>query len=121
MLRSEAREEEKSGEEERPVQPDQPVLKQANYYDQDRLAFVMSSWQMAEDTRSMPETSDSGVPGTYGAPSEIGMEETFGKVIVFVTAWNLFCLVLSTKGAWFSEILQQKNFRLPARDKQRKL
>lgn len=99
MLRADGREEEKSGEEERPVQPDQPVLNQANYLGQDRLAFIMN-WQMAEGTRSMTaETADSGVPGTHGTPSEIGMEETFGKAIVFVTTWNLFCLVLSTRDA----------------------
>ena len=78
-------------DEEGAVQPGQPVLNQANYLDQDRLEFVHRYLQMAEDTRSMTtETSDSGMPGTHGAPSEIGMEETTGKAIVFVLTWNFF-------------------------------
>ena len=86
-------------DEEGAVQPGQPILNQANYLDQDRLEFVQSYLQMAEDTRSMTtETSDSGMPGTHGAPSEIGMEETTGKAIVVVPTWNLFCLALSTRG-----------------------
>ena len=53
---------------------------QPRYLDQERLAFVQSYLEKAEDARSMrTETSDSGMPGTNGASSELGMEEAKGK------------------------------------------
>ena len=66
---------------ERKAQPEKPVKDQAKYLDQEKLAFVRDYLQQADDTRSMTtETSDSGMPGTHGAPSELGMEETSGKL-----------------------------------------
>ena len=55
-------------------------INQSRYLDQERLAFVQSYLENAEDARSMTtETSDSGVPGTRGTPSEFGLEDTSGK------------------------------------------
>ena len=57
-----------------------PEEQQPRYLDQERLAFVQSYLEKAEDARSMTtETSDSGMPGTNGASSELGLEETNGK------------------------------------------
>ena len=64
------------------IQPEQlqPVTKQNKYIDPERLAYVQSYLEKAEDAQSMTtETSDSGAPGIHGAPSELGMEETRGK------------------------------------------
>ena len=55
-------------------------INQSRYLDQERLAFVQRYLENAEDARSMTtETSDSGVPGTRGTPSEFGLEDTSGK------------------------------------------
>ena len=71
---------EDEGPKERTIQPDKPVESEARYLDQEKLAFVQSYLEKAEDARSVTtETSDSGMPGTHGAPSELGMEETSGK------------------------------------------
>ena len=57
-------------------------INQSRYLDQERLAFVQSYLENAEDARSMTtETSDSGVPGTRGTPSEFGLEDTSGKSV----------------------------------------
>lgn len=51
------------------------------YLDQEELAFVQEYLEKAEDARSMTtETSDSGMPGTHSAPSELGMDEKSGKL-----------------------------------------
>ena len=69
------------GPTERKVHPEKPVTDQAKYLDQEKLAFVQDYLEQAEDVRSMTtETSDSGMPGTHGAPSELGIEETSGKL-----------------------------------------
>ena len=61
-----------------------PVTNQAKYLDQERLAFVQSYLEKAEDARSMTtETSDSGMPGTHGTASQLGMEDTTGTTKVF--------------------------------------
>ena len=61
---------------------------QSRYLDQERLAFVQSYLENAEDARSMTtETSDSGVPGIRGTPSEFGLEDTNGKSV------NTFSLI----------------------------
>ena len=73
------------GPNERIVEPENPLLNQAKYLDQERLAFVQRYLEKTEDARSMTtETSDSGMPGTHGAPSELGIEEISGNVKVFV-------------------------------------
>ena len=66
----------------------------SKYLDQERLAFVQSYLEKAEDAESMTtETSDSGMPGTYGTPSELGMEETHGKVnISFPTKLSILLI-----------------------------
>ena len=57
-------------------------ISQSRYLDQGRLAFVQSYLENADDARSMTtETSDSGVPGTSGTPSEFGLEDTSGKSV----------------------------------------
>ena len=57
-------------------------INQSRYLDQERLAFVQSYLENAEDSRSMTtETSDSGIPGTRGTPSEFGLEDTSGKSV----------------------------------------
>ena len=57
-------------------------INQFRYLDQERLAFVQSYLENAEDARSMTnETSDSGLPGTRGTPSEFGLEDTSGKSV----------------------------------------
>ena len=57
-------------------------INQSRYLDQERLAFVQSYLENAEDARSMTtETSDSGVPGTRGTPSEFGLEDTSCKSV----------------------------------------
>jgi len=72
------------GPNERAIEPEKPVKNQAKYLDQERFAFVQSYLEKAEDARSMTtETSDSGVPGTRGTASELGMEDTTGTTIVF--------------------------------------
>ena len=76
------------------TQPDKPVVNQAKYLDQEKLAFVQSYLEKAEDARSVTtETSDSGMPGTHGAPSELGVEETSGKInaIFALKAFNSDC------------------------------
>jgi len=63
---------------------EKPVENQAKYLDQERLAFVQSYLEKAEDARSMTtESSDSGMPGAHGTASELGMEDTTGTTIVF--------------------------------------
>ena len=55
-------------------------VNKARYLDQERFAFVQNYLEKAEDAQSMTtETSDSGIPGTHGAPSEFGLEDTSGK------------------------------------------
>ena len=55
---------------------------QSRYLNQERLAFVQSYLEKAEDARSMTtETSDSGVLRTRGTPSEFGLEDTSGKSV----------------------------------------
>jgi len=74
------------GPNERAIQPEKPVKNQATYLDQERLSFVQSYLEKAEDARSMTtETSDSGMPGARGTASELGMEDTTGTTIVFFT------------------------------------
>ena len=66
---------------ERTFQLEKPATRRAKYLDQERLAFVQSYLDNFEGAGSMTtETSDSGMPGTLGAPSELGMEEE-GKTI----------------------------------------
>jgi len=61
---------------ERTIQPENAVLNQTKYLDQERLAFVQRYLEKAEDARSVTtETSDSGMQGTHGAPSELGIDE----------------------------------------------
>lgn len=68
------------GPKEKAIEPEKPVTCRDNYLDQERLAFIQSYLETADDARSMTtETSDSGMPGTNGASSELGMEETNGK------------------------------------------
>ena len=64
-----------------PVSSERPPNSQSGFLDQERLAFVQSYLEKAEDVRSMAEyeSSDSGIPGTHGTPSEFGVEETSGK------------------------------------------
>lgn len=63
-----------------PVSSERPPNSQSRFLDQERLAFVQSYLEKAEDVRSMAaESSDSGIPGTHGTPSEFGVEETSGK------------------------------------------
>ena len=51
------------------------------YLDQERLAFVQSYLEKADDANSMTtETSDSGMPCSQGAPSEFGLEERSGNL-----------------------------------------
>lgn len=65
-----------------PVITERHSISQASYLDQERLAFVQSYLENAEDARSMTtETSDSGVPGARGTPSEFGLENTSGKSV----------------------------------------
>ena len=73
----------RDGEEpkERSSKLDRSAKDQARYVDQQKLAFVQEYLEKADDARSMTtETSDSGIPGTHGQPSELGMEETGGKL-----------------------------------------
>ena len=57
------------------IQPENPVLSQAKYLDQERLAFIQRYLENAEDARNVTtETSYSGMPGTYGAPSELDID-----------------------------------------------
>ena len=66
---------------ERTIQPENPVLSQTKYLDQERLAFVQRYLEKAEDARSVTtETSDSGMQGTHGAPSELGIDEASGNL-----------------------------------------
>ena len=52
----------------------------SRYLDQERLAFVQNYLENTEDSRSMTtETSDSGMPGAHGTPSEFGIEEINGE------------------------------------------
>ena len=63
------------------IQPEKPLMNQAKYLDQEKLEFVQSYLEKADDARSVTtETSDSGMLGTHGTPSELGMEETSGKI-----------------------------------------
>ena len=63
-----------------PVLTERRPINQSRYLDQERFAFVQNYLEKAEDAQSMTtETSDSGVPGTHGAPSEFGLEDTSGK------------------------------------------
>ena len=63
-----------------PVSSERPPNSPSRFLDQERLAFVQSYLEKAEDARSMTtETSDSGIPGTHGTPSEFGVEEISGK------------------------------------------
>ena len=67
------------GTKERSGQLERPAKDQARYLDQQKLAYVQDYLEKADDARSMTtETSDSGMPGTHCAPSELGMEETGG-------------------------------------------
>ena len=85
----------------------QPVTNQAKYLDQERLAFVQSYLEKAEDARSMTtETSDSGMPGTHGTASQLGMEDTTGTTKVFfpqasqTTFFSLFFIVIFVFGSF---------------------
>ena len=62
-----------------PVSSERPPNSQPRFLDQERLVFVQSYLEKAEDARSTTETSDSGIPGTHGTPSEFGVEEISGK------------------------------------------
>ena len=65
-----------------PVLTERRPINQSRYLDQERFAFVQNYLEKAEDARSMTtETSDSGIPGTHGAPSEFGLEDTSGKTV----------------------------------------
>ena len=77
---------------ERPVQRQN----QAQYLDQTKRAFVEEYLEKAEDARSVTtETSDSGMPGTQGAPSELGIEETSGKLNYYSHwAFSIDCVCL---------------------------
>ena len=51
--------------------------------DEDKFYYIQSYLEKAEDTDAYSittETSDSGMPGSHGAPSEFGTEETSGKL-----------------------------------------
>ena len=55
---------------------------QLKYMDEDKFSYIQSYLEKAEDTdahSTTTETSDSGMPGSHGAPSEFGAEETSGK------------------------------------------
>lgn len=63
-----------------PVITERRPINQSRYLDQERFAFVQNYLEKAEDAQSMAtETSDSGISGTNGAPSEFGLEDTSGK------------------------------------------
>ena len=50
---------------------------------QDKFSYIQNYLAKAEDIDAYSittETSDSGMPGSHGAPSEFGMEETSGKL-----------------------------------------
>ena len=65
-----------------PVITERRPVNQSRYLDQERFAFVQNYLEKAEDARSITtETSDSGIPGTHGAPSESGLEDTSGKSV----------------------------------------
>lgn len=85
--------------EERTIQPEKLVMNQPKYLDpdpgtherewsrylaQERLAYVQSYLEEADAVSMTTETSDSGIPGTHGAPSELGIEETHGKENIFL-------------------------------------
>ena len=71
-----------------PIITERRLANQSRYLDQERLAFVQSYLKKAEDARSMTtETSDSGVSGIRGTPSEFGLEDTNGKSV------NTFSLI----------------------------
>ena len=63
-----------------PVSSETPPNSQSRFLDQERLAFVQSYLEKAEDASSMVAASiDSGITGTHCTPSEFGVEETSGK------------------------------------------
>ena len=63
-----------------PVSSERPPNSQSRLLDQEKVAFVQSYLEKAEDARSrVAETSDSGISGTHGTPSEFMVEETSGK------------------------------------------
>ena len=69
------------GLKEKPFQLETPAMTETKYLDQEKLAFVYDYLEKAEDARSITtETSDSGMLGTHGAPSELAAEETSGKL-----------------------------------------
>ena len=51
--------------------------------DEDKFHYIQGYLEKAEDTdkfSTTTETSDSGMPGSHGAPSEFGTEETSGRL-----------------------------------------
>lgn len=60
-----------------------PLIHQGKDTHEEKLAFVQSNSEKAEDALSMTtETSDSGMLGTHGTPSEHAMEEARGTLIL---------------------------------------
>jgi len=92
----------RDGEGPKAIEPEKPVTCRDNYLDQERLAFIQSYLETADDARSMTtETSDSGMPGTRGAPSELGMEEESGKAILYLpTCLSTLPVVIQEVGFW---------------------
>ena len=84
----------REGPQERPFKLETPALNEAKYLDQEKLAFVYDYLEKAEDARSMTtETSDSGMPGTQSASSELGMDEKSGKSNnTFLASFRLLAL-----------------------------
>ena len=70
----------KSQDSERPVKP---IIHEGKDAHEQKLTFVQSNLEKAEDALSMTtETSDSGMLGTHGTPSELGMEEARGTLML---------------------------------------
>lgn len=59
---------------------ERPPKRQSRYLDPEKERFIQSFLKTTEDTSSVTdESSDSGMPGTHSALSDLGTEETSGK------------------------------------------
>lgn len=75
---------------------------------QEKLAYIQSYLEQSKDSDShsnTTETSDSGMTESHGATSEIGVEETSGKILLMWIKVSVKICVLDRDNEFFSLVI----------------